>query len=291
LIQFTGRLRTIWSWLPAFRAVAETEHLPTAAQELDVVPSALSRTVKLLEDELGVPLFDRAAKTLVLNETGRRLLAATRDAMRMVDEALASATGNEMRGGIAAVASSDVAHAVLPRACAALANRHPNVCVSILVDHDANAAQLLLRGDADVALVFEPPETGELAVVEVAIWTRSIYACAGQTVDTSTMRCVVVGTPAIHIDDGWPPRHERQIAAWASDQRAALEIVARSGLVTVALDPVARASAASKRLIRLPTPVVEPRTLYLVQRRAVASHRRTEALVDAIRESLTRSAT
>ncbi|MDQ3338806.1 MAG: LysR family transcriptional regulator [Myxococcota bacterium] len=290
-MQFVRRVRTIWSWLPTFRAVAETEHLPTAAQELDVVASSLSRTVKLLEDELGVPLFDRSAKSLVLNEVGRRLLTATRDAMRIVDEALAQATGDEMRGTVTAVASRDIGCAVLPRACAALANRHADIVASSAVADDADIPEMLVRGDADVALMIARPDDVDLVVTEVGSWTRSLYARAGRTVDTSSLRCVAVGTGGKHVDDGWPPRVERHVAAWASDERSALEIVARSGLVAVAFDHVARTSEVFKRVIRLPTPHIEPRTILLVHRRAVGSHRRTNALVEAIRESLNRLAT
>ena len=46
------RLYRVWNWLPAFRAVAETEHLPTASEMLGLTPSALSRAIKQLEDEL-----------------------------------------------------------------------------------------------------------------------------------------------------------------------------------------------------------------------------------------------
>lgn len=290
-MQFVRRVRTIWSWLPTFRAVAETEHLPTAAQELDVVPSSLSRTVKLLEDELGVPLFDRSAKSLVLNEAGRRLLAATRDAMRIVDDALVHATGDQMRGTVTGVASRDLGCVVLPRACAALANRHADIIASSLVADDAEIPALLVRGDADVALVLARPDDPELVVTEIATWTRSIYARAGRTVDSSSFRVVAVGANGKHVDDGWPPRIERQVAAWASDERSALDVVARSGLVAVAFDHVARTSEMFKRLIRLPTPHVEPRTIYLVHRRAVGSHRRTDALVQAVRESVDRIAT
>jgi DNA-binding transcriptional LysR family regulator len=290
-MQFVRRVRTIWSWLPTFRAVAETEHLPTAAQELDVVASSLSRTVKLLEDELGVPLFDRSAKSLVLNEAGRRLLTATRDAMRIVDEALVHATGDEMRGTVTAVASRDLGCAVLPRACAALANRHADIVASSAVAEEAEIPAMLVRGDADVALMIARPEDADLVATEVGTWTRSLYARAGRTVDTSSLRCVAVGAAGKHVDDGWPPRVDREVAAWASDERCALEIVARSGLVAVAFDHVARTSEMFKRLVRLPTPQVEPRTILLVHRRAVGSHRRTEALVEAIRESLNRLAT
>ncbi len=54
----TKKLRDIWAWIPVFRVVAETEHLPTAAARLHVSPSALSRTVRLVEDTLGEELFD-----------------------------------------------------------------------------------------------------------------------------------------------------------------------------------------------------------------------------------------
>ena len=46
------RLTTLWSWLPGFRAVAETQHLPTASKQLHVGASALSRTIRLLEEAL-----------------------------------------------------------------------------------------------------------------------------------------------------------------------------------------------------------------------------------------------
>ena len=45
------RVSRIWNWLPVFRAVAETEHLPTASELLYVTPSALSRTIRLLEKD------------------------------------------------------------------------------------------------------------------------------------------------------------------------------------------------------------------------------------------------
>ena len=285
-MQFVRRVRTIWSWLPAFRAVAETEHLPTAAAELDVVPSSLSRMVKLLEDELGVSLFDRSAKSLVLNEAGRRLLAATRDAMRLVDDALAVTSGEELRGTAAAVASRDLAHVVLPHACAAIAERNPEITTAIVIDDDVNAPALLLRGDVDVALVLVPPSSSELVITEVAQWSRGVYTRAGGTDERDTMRCVVVGAPGSTDADGWPAHEPRHIASWAADERTALELVARSGLVTTACDSIARHSDVFERLARFPTLQLEPRRLYLVQRRALGRHRRTEVLVEAICASL-----
>ncbi|MEZ4365186.1 MAG: LysR family transcriptional regulator [Kofleriaceae bacterium] len=87
-IERVRRLRALWDYLPAFRAVAEAEHLPTAAAALAVTPPALSRAIRLLEADLGEPLFERRGRQLVLNPRGQALLAALRVAMRTLDEAL-----------------------------------------------------------------------------------------------------------------------------------------------------------------------------------------------------------
>jgi DNA-binding transcriptional LysR family regulator len=53
------RVAQLWNWLPAFRGVAEHENPQRAASVLGVSASALSRTVKLLEDALGAEVFVR----------------------------------------------------------------------------------------------------------------------------------------------------------------------------------------------------------------------------------------
>jgi LysR family transcriptional regulator, glycine cleavage system transcriptional activator len=59
-----------------------------AAEELHVTSSAVSQQIRILEDELGLPLFDRTSKGLALTPSGHRLLAATTRALATVGEAL-----------------------------------------------------------------------------------------------------------------------------------------------------------------------------------------------------------
>ena len=61
------KLRDVWNWLPTFRAIAETEHLPSAAERLHVTSAAVSRTLKLLEERLGEKLFNLDGRSLILN--------------------------------------------------------------------------------------------------------------------------------------------------------------------------------------------------------------------------------
>ena len=282
-MHFVHRVRTIWSWLPAFRAVAEAEHLPTAAQELGIVPSSLSRTVKQIEDELGIPLFDRTSNALVLNHAGRTLVAAVREAMRIIDDALGSSIGDDLVGHVGAVATSDLVQAVLVPAGASLGTTHPSLALSALAAHPDEMCEMLLRGDVDAAVLTRAlPAHADLRMTELATWSRGVYT-RPQRASGIELRCVVVGTPNDPVDDGWPPDCERRIVAWAPDERSALELCVRADLVAVASDAIVQSCGFAGRVTRLPEPAISPRVLYLVQRRAVGRHRRTEALVDAIR--------
>lgn len=82
------RVHSIWSWLPAFRAAAESESLKEASHVLQVSRPAISRTIRLVEEKLGIEIFDRSGRSLVLTEEGQILLDGVRDAMRRVDDQL-----------------------------------------------------------------------------------------------------------------------------------------------------------------------------------------------------------
>ncbi|WP_432651405.1 LysR family transcriptional regulator [Huintestinicola sp.] len=57
-----------------FRIIAETENVSKAAERLFIAQPSLSQTLKRLEDELGVPLFDRNGRKITLNKAGKIFL-------------------------------------------------------------------------------------------------------------------------------------------------------------------------------------------------------------------------
>lgn len=77
--------------LPAFRAVARTENLREAAEELHLTPSAISQQIRLLEDQVGFPLFDRRGRRVALNAAGEALQRAVETALERLDEGLRGA--------------------------------------------------------------------------------------------------------------------------------------------------------------------------------------------------------
>lgn len=73
--------------LQYFREIARSGHLSRTAEKLHIAQPSLSQTLKRLEDELGVRLFDRTGKRLVLNEYGRIFLKYTDQVFHALDNA------------------------------------------------------------------------------------------------------------------------------------------------------------------------------------------------------------
>ena len=67
----------------AFDAAARRRSFSQAAEELHVTPGAVSQQVKLLEDTLGLKLFNRERQRVVLTEAGREYLAVDRPDRRL----------------------------------------------------------------------------------------------------------------------------------------------------------------------------------------------------------------
>lgn len=72
--------------LKYFLTVAKLEHMTKAAQELHIAQPALSRTIQRLEEDLGVPLFDRKARKIRLNPFGKAFEAKAKAAIHLLEE-------------------------------------------------------------------------------------------------------------------------------------------------------------------------------------------------------------
>ena len=107
--------------LKVFRTVAEKRSFRHAAEALYLTQPAVTRQVKALEDEVGVQLFDRTGKTILLTEAGTRLLRHAQQIAELVHAArqdLAQLRGNG--GELKVGASTTIAQYVLPKLLADL---------------------------------------------------------------------------------------------------------------------------------------------------------------------------
>jgi LysR family glycine cleavage system transcriptional activator len=72
--------------LPTFRAVAQLSSLRAAGELLHLTHSAISQQIRLLEEQIGFPVFDRRGRRVVLNEAGSALLRVVEQALSQLDD-------------------------------------------------------------------------------------------------------------------------------------------------------------------------------------------------------------
>jgi DNA-binding transcriptional LysR family regulator len=75
-----------WQQLEYFGVVARLEHFTRAAKKLAISQPALSRSIAALEEEIGVPLFEREGRSVRLNRYGRVFLRHVERALAEIDE-------------------------------------------------------------------------------------------------------------------------------------------------------------------------------------------------------------
>lgn len=262
------RLTQLWSWLPAFRAVAETEHLPTAARQMNVTPSTLSRAVSQLEQALGYPLFARVGRGLRLEPAGRALRDAVRDAMRRLDDGLDTVAAD--RPIRLRVAGDGVwIGAILAPACADAAVELEHVELPV------DLRDGLLRGTVDLALVETVTPAEELLIERLGTVAQAV--CSARRSTTTRLATCTTRT------DDWPAELARGVRLRSARLDAVLE-ACREGAVRAVL-PVALAR--TRGLQQHATPRVPSSQLYLVRRHALGTGV-IETVVPAIRARATR---
>lgn len=77
-----------WPALQAFERVANNLNFARAAAELAITPTAISKTIKVLEAHLGVRLFNRTTRSVALTEAGAKLLEGLSPAMEAIRQSL-----------------------------------------------------------------------------------------------------------------------------------------------------------------------------------------------------------
>ena len=147
-----------WNRARAFLVTAEEGSLSAAARALGMTQPTLGRQVDALEHELGVLLFDRAGRSLVLTPAGLDLL----DHVRAMGEAAgrvslaASGKAQSIEGSIVVTASEIYSAYLLPPVVARLRREHPGITVEVVA---SNATIDLKRREADIAVrSFRPTE-------------------------------------------------------------------------------------------------------------------------------------
>jgi len=136
--------------LEAFEAAARLGTFAQAADELCVTHSAISHRIRMLEEHLGVPLFLRVHRQVLLTPAGERFVLGVREAMRELADAAASV--GTLAGSRLRVTSSPAlaTHVLIPRLREFMV-AHPRLRIDI--DTSSRVADLV-DGEHDLGLRF-----------------------------------------------------------------------------------------------------------------------------------------
>jgi DNA-binding transcriptional LysR family regulator len=121
--------------LTAFVAVAEEKSFTRAAKRQRVSPSAISHTMRGLEETLGVRLIARTTRSVALTEAGEQLLARLRPALNEVAESLQTVSGSRAKpAGRVRLLVPRYAFSVIAPKLGELVRRYPDIILDITTD-------------------------------------------------------------------------------------------------------------------------------------------------------------
>ena len=164
--------------LRAFVAVAEETSMTRAAARLSLTPSALSMLIRALEEDLGVKLFERTTRQLVLTEAGAQLLPVVREVFQRLDEGIGAVLRDQqVKESVLTLATSPLmAASFVPKAMAGFRQLHPTVRIR-LVDAPVDALPDLARtGVVDLAICTASDEFTDLHQ-ELLYVDRLMFVC------------------------------------------------------------------------------------------------------------------
>ena len=150
--------------LRAFAEVARHGAFAPAARELCLTQSALSESIRQLEEALGLRLFDRTTRTVGLTAAGQAFLLDVRQAFETLEQ------GFQNLGDLAALRRGKVRIAAAPSVLAvlllpvlpALRVRHPGIEVDLIEDSAEGIAQRVQAGSVDFGVGAAHPAGGDL---------------------------------------------------------------------------------------------------------------------------------
>lgn len=273
------RLSNLWNWLPVFRAVAEVENLPAASRKLNISASSLSRTVRLLEDEIGHPLFDRVGRRLVLNHRGSLLLAGVRDSMRRVSDAVDQVTTTMMSGPVRIASPGSFMPILVLPALRQLKRDYPELCPVLESVNPDEIPDRLVTGRLDLVLTDQSVTLEDELIADLLFEVGyGVYCGAGHPlydqddseIDLTTICQHEFAAPPEHADH-WPVHIDRRIGIFAMILSTGVELCACGDFLAVLPDVVARSAKQDAPLRRLPFDPCAPVPMYAIYRRDVTT--------------------
>ncbi len=255
-----------------FVAVAEEQHFTRAAQRVNVVQSALSSSIKALEEELEAKLFVRNTRQVRLTSVGRVFLDKARIALEAVRDARDAVTAIQgLARGILSIGTvqSLPAFLDLPSLLASFHALYPGIEVRLCQGSASHLLDKVRSGRLDLAIVplCDPPvgiATTMIACEALVAVCPPGHPLAGRE---NVPLSAFANEPFVDFEPAWGTRQlvdrgfgeagiERRIAFEVNDLGTQLELVARGLGVALVPEVIAEEQRTSLGIVRLAEPEI-----------------------------------
>lgn len=294
-----------WDRLRVFFHVAEAGSFTRAGRQLNLSQSAISRQIAALEKELGVELFHRHARGLLVTEQGDLLYATAREVfgkVAMVESKLADSK-KRPAGHLSVTATTGFAMIWLMPRIVEFMDRYPEISISLLID---DGELDLSMGEADVGIrLFRPTQPDliqrRLKTIHFNFYASPLYLKAWGTPaslkDLEKHRIIMYDNGPLRdlVNPAWLPRsfgvdRPQRHPALTINSVLGMRNAVESGLgIAILPDYVLRSTDRQVRIdIEAPLPILTAHIVYPEEQRGsarIATFR--DFLVEKVRQDRT----
>jgi DNA-binding transcriptional LysR family regulator len=201
------QLRALARYAPLLAAVATSESVGGAADELGVPQSSASRGLKALSEALGVPVVRPDGRSVRLTPAGLELARAAQEAVSALRLGIAAAMTQEelSRTELSVAFQTQLGEQFLPRAIGRYRLQRPHVSFSLTHGSRDACIEAVVAGEVMLALVADPPELDAVHVQPLYVEPLVAVVHAGHPL--STARSVTAAQlrqePSIRLNRGY----------------------------------------------------------------------------------------
>lgn len=160
-----------------FIGIVTYDGINKAAERLFISPSSLSRSVQIIETELGHKLFDRIGRTLQLNAQGREFYDKSLGLISQYDQLfkVESHLEKELVGNFTIGASHFLCKSLLAKKISALAKKYKNATFGVVSLDSSTLVKKIHAGELDMGISFSPKDSD--IIESQTIHSGQLYLC------------------------------------------------------------------------------------------------------------------
>ncbi|WP_339247149.1 LysR family transcriptional regulator [Bacillus sp. FSL R5-0523] len=164
-----------WEQLEYFQTLARIQHVTKAAETLSITQPALSRSIVRLENQLGVPLFDRQGRSIKLNKYGERFLKRVDSIIKEFTEGKEEIQSllKPDQGEVSLGFLHTLGTTIVPNLIGAFKNQYPNVHFQLNQSHSNQLLDKLKSGELDLCLLASFPV--ESNIMWKPLWKEELF--------------------------------------------------------------------------------------------------------------------